>query len=70
MKCDETIFFDTPYLFGYKKGFPSLEWLQITKYVLWNFALICVLPFLNNSKDQDLSYKDGPRFLWIVLEGN
>ena len=27
------------------------------KSVLWNFAVIQVLPFLNNPKDLDLSYK-------------
>ena len=37
--------------------FPSLEWQQITKSALWNFAIIWVLPFLNNPKDLDLSYK-------------
>ena len=33
-----------------------LEWLQIIKFVLWNFALIQVLPFLNNPKDLDLDF--------------
>ena len=38
--------------------FPSLEWLQIIKSVLWNFAIIQVLPSaLNNPKDLDLCYK-------------
>ena len=46
-----------PYLFSYKTGFPSLEWLQITKSDLWNFAIIRVKPFLINPKDLDLSYK-------------
>ena len=46
------------YLFGYKMGFfPFLEWLQRTKSVPWNFARIQVLPFLNNPKDLDQSYK-------------
>ena len=58
-----------PYLFGYETGFfPSLEWLQITKSVLWNFAIIRVLPFQNNAKDLDPSYKMDLDF-WIVLEG-
>ena len=48
-------------------GFPSLEWLQISKSVLWNFAIIWVLPFLNNSKDLDPSNKLGLDF-WVVLE--
>ena len=37
--------------------FPSLEWVQIIKSVLSNFAVIRVLPFLNNPKDLDPSYK-------------
>ena len=37
--------------------FFSLEWLQITKSVLRNFAIIWGLPFLNNPKDLDPSYK-------------
>ena len=37
--------------------FVPLEWLQITKLVLWNFAIIPILPFLNNSKDLDPSFK-------------
>ena len=37
--------------------FPSLERLQITKSVLRKFAVIQVLPFHNNPKDLDLSYK-------------
>ena len=32
-------------------------WLQITKSVLWNFTTIPILPFLNNHKDLDRSYK-------------
>ena len=40
-----------------RQGFVPLEQLQITKSVLWNFAVIPVLPFLNNPKDLDLSYK-------------
>ena len=42
--------------------------LQITKSVLWNFAIIQVLPFLNNLKDLDLSYKTDLDF-WDFLEG-
>ena len=37
--------------------FPSLQWLIITKSVLFNSAIIQVLPFLNNHKDLDPSYK-------------
>ena len=37
--------------------FHTLQWLQITKSVLWNFAIKQVLPFLNNPKDLDLSYR-------------
>ena len=44
------------YLFGYNAVFLSLVLLQITLSVLWNFAIIRVLPFLNNSKDLDPSY--------------
>ena len=39
-----------------RRGFPSLEWLLITKSILWNFAIIQILPFLNNPKDPDPSY--------------
>ena len=38
-------------------GFVPLEWLQITKSVLWNFAIIPILSFLNNPKDLDPSFK-------------
>ena len=41
----------------YDGGFVPLEWLQITKSVLWNFAVIPILSYLNNLKDLDLSYK-------------
>ena len=37
-------------------AFPSLEWLQITKSVLGNFAIIRVLSFRNNPKNLDPSY--------------
>ena len=40
-----------------RRGFPSLEWVQIIKSVLCSFAVIRVLPFLNNPKDLDPSYK-------------
>ena len=47
-----------PYFSAYKTGgFLSLEWLQITKSVQWNFTIIQILPFLNNLKDLDPSYK-------------
>ena len=47
-----------PYFSGYKTGFfGPLKWLQITKSVLWNFAIIPILPFLDNPKDLDPSYK-------------
>ena len=39
-----------------RQVFPSLEWLQIIKSALRNFAIIRVLPFLNNLKYLDLSY--------------
>ena len=55
-------------LIGYKIVFPSLEWLQITKSVLWNLAVILVLPYLNNPNDLELSYKMDLDF-GIVLEG-
>ena len=35
----------------------SIESQQITKSVLRNFAIIRVLPFLNNPKDLDPSYR-------------
>ena len=38
-------------------GFPSLEWLQMTKSVLWNCVIKRVLPFQNIPKDLDPSYK-------------
>ena len=37
--------------------FGPLEWLQITKSVLWNFVIIPILPFLDNPKDLDPSCK-------------
>ena len=40
-----------------RRGFAPLEWLQITTSVQWNFAIIPMLPFLNNPKDLDPSYK-------------
>ena len=40
-----------------RRGFPSLDWVQIIKSVLCNFAVIRVLPFLNNPKDLDPSDK-------------
>ena len=40
-----------------RRGFPSLEWVQIIESVLCNFAVIRVLPFLNKPKDLDPSYK-------------
>ena len=50
--------FKVTYLSGYKTVFfGPLEWLQITKSVLWNFAIIPILPFLDNPKDLDPSYK-------------
>ena len=48
--------------------FPSLEWQQITKSVLWNFAIRQILSFLNSPKDLDLSYKTDLDFL-DYLEG-
>ena len=46
-----------PFLRSQDSVFLSLEWLQITKSVQWNFAMIGVFPFLNNLKDLDPSYK-------------
>ena len=47
-----------PYLLGFKTGFfHSLEWLEISKPVLWTFAIVLVLPFQDNPEDQDPSYK-------------
>ena len=40
-----------------RRGFLSLEWVQIIKSVLCNFTVIWVLPFLNNPKDLDPSDK-------------
>ena len=40
-----------------RRGFPSLEWVLIIQSVLCNFAVIRVLPFLNNPKDLDPSYR-------------
>ena len=45
-----------PFLFGYKTGF-SLSRMSTNKSVLCNFAVIRVLPFLNNPKDLNPSYK-------------
>ena len=41
-----------------REGFVSLERRQVSKSVLWNFAIIRVLPFLNNPKELDPSNKD------------
>ena len=45
-----------------RRGFPSLERVQILRSVLCNFAVIRVLPFLNNPKDLDPSYKTDLEF--------
>ena len=37
--------------------FVLLQWFQVIKSVLWNFAILPILPFLNNPKDLDPSYK-------------
>ena len=53
---------------GYREGkppsinkiyctYPLSRMATITKSFLWNYAIIQVLPFLNNPKDLDLSYK-------------
>ena len=49
-----------------RQGFPSLEKGQIIKSVLCNFAVIRVLPFLDNPKDLDPSYKTDLDF-WDCL---
>ena len=47
-----------PYLFGYKTGLSlSRMSTNVIKSVLCDFAIIRVLPFLNNPKDLDPSYK-------------
>ena len=46
-----------PYLFGYKTGL-SLSRMNTNNQISpLHFAVIRVLPFLNNPKDLDLSYK-------------
>ena len=40
-----------------RRSFPCLDWLQITKSVLWNVAVMRLLPFTNNPKDLDPSLK-------------
>ena len=40
-----------------RRGFVPLKRLHITKSVLKNFAIIPILPILNNPKDLDPSYK-------------
>ena len=49
--------------------FHSPQWLQKTISVLWNFAVIRVLPFLNSPKDLDLSYKMDLDFFWLFWKG-
>ena len=54
------LWFDNQYYRIYlaiRRGFLTLESLQITKSVLWNFATIQVLLFLYNPKDLDPSYQ-------------
>ena len=46
-----------PYLCGYKTGFPLSRMTTYNLISLLSFALIQVLPFLNNPKDVDPSYK-------------
>ena len=48
-----------------RRVFPTL---QVTKSVLRNFAITQVLPFLNNPKDLDPSYRMDLDF-WDHLEG-
>ena len=43
-------------------GFLSLEWLQKTESVLWNFAILHILPSPNIPKILDLSYKTDLEF--------
>ena len=51
-------------------GFSPLEKrLQVTESVLRNFAIIRVLPFLNNPKDLDPSYKVDLDFLGLFWKG-
>ena len=58
------------FLFSYTTGYSSPEWLQITKSVVWNFAIILVLPFLNNLKDPDPSDKMDLDFGIVLKEKN
>ena len=51
-----------------RRGFTLFRMTTNTKPVLWNYARIRVLPFLNNPKDPDPSYKMDLDFK-IVLEG-
>ena len=60
----------TVFIWLYDGVFPFLEWLQKTKSVLWNFTIIPVLPFLNNPKDLDLSYKKTDLDFWDCFGGN
>ena len=50
-------YYKIPYLSGYKTGFPFSRMTTNTKSALRNFAIIRVLPFLNNPKYLDPSYK-------------
>ena len=40
------------------------NWLQIISLILWNFAIIRVLLFLNNSRNLDPSYQTDLDFCW------
>ena len=53
--CDMMTLYWYVFIWLYDWVFPSIEWLQISKSVQWNFAIIVVLPFLNNAKDLDPS---------------
>ena len=39
--------------------------MTTNNYAFWNFAVIQVLPFQNNFKNLDLSYKMGLDFCWL-----
>ena len=54
------------YLFGYKTGFHLSRMTTNNLISSMKFAIMRVLPFLNNPKDLDPSYKDGSRFLGLV----
>ena len=56
-----------------RRGFPLSRMITITKSILQNYAVILILPILNNPKDLDLSYKmdldfSGRKILCLITE--